>query len=387
MIQPRNIQFHGLITYTGVLLNRDDSGLAKRMLLGGKMRTRISGQCIKRHWRMDQGKFSLMNITLDSYLTKEITERAIMTGAIEFTPNGEIPQDVQGKMIEAINVNLYGKEGNDPKKRQPILFGQAEIEYLTNKVAEVLLNNPDLDPKKVVEDINKIFSSKDGEQTFSLWRQQLPMPAGIIGAVNGRMITSDTDANIEGALSVIHAFTVHPEESEVDFFTAMEDFSQGNPGAGHLGVTEINSGIYYVYACMDVPTLVSNTTGMAPSRWLDTDRSIAAKACANIAGLMATVSPGAKKGLTAPFAYANAMIVEIGERQPRTLSSAFHVPARPELDHAKEKLLAALSECDERYGEHEARMMMGFETGDAPLEKLENITRWIEETVLRGETS
>ena len=387
MTQARNIQIHSLITYTGVLLNRDDSGLAKRMLLGGKIRTRISAQCIKRHWRMDRGEFSLANIAPDPKLTRELTERAVMSGVTELMPQEEISQELREKMVEALNVNLYGKDGNDSKKRQPLLFGQPEIEYLVNRVAEVLLENPDLDPDKVVEGINAVFTSKEGEENFSIWRQDHEMPAGLTGAMNGRMVTSDIDANIEGALWVNHPFTVHPEESEVDIFTSMEDLAYGDPGASHMGVTEINSGIYYVYACINVPTLVSNTTGAAAERWLDVDRSVAAKASANMAGLVATVSPGAKRGSTAPFAFANAMLVEIGDRQPRTLAAAFHTATRPELNDAKEKFLAALSECDERYGKHGDRMMMGFEENGAPLEKLENIIQWIEETVLRGETS
>ena len=48
---PRFIQIHTLHTYPAALLNRDDAGLAKRLPLGGTVRTRISSQCLKRHWR------------------------------------------------------------------------------------------------------------------------------------------------------------------------------------------------------------------------------------------------------------------------------------------------------------------------------------------------
>lgn len=52
MPEPRFLQIHTLTSYTAALLNRDDSGLAKRLTYGGSLRTRISSQCMKRHWRL-----------------------------------------------------------------------------------------------------------------------------------------------------------------------------------------------------------------------------------------------------------------------------------------------------------------------------------------------
>ena len=51
MTTPRFLQIHTLHSYPAALLNRDDSGLAKRMRFGDAVRTRISSQCLKRHWR------------------------------------------------------------------------------------------------------------------------------------------------------------------------------------------------------------------------------------------------------------------------------------------------------------------------------------------------
>jgi len=45
------VQVHLLTAYPAALLNRDDAGLAKRIPFGGAVRTRISSQCLKKHWR------------------------------------------------------------------------------------------------------------------------------------------------------------------------------------------------------------------------------------------------------------------------------------------------------------------------------------------------
>lgn len=56
---PRFVQISTLTTYSASLLNRDDSGLAKRIPFGDSVRTRISSQCLKRHWRNAGGPYGL----------------------------------------------------------------------------------------------------------------------------------------------------------------------------------------------------------------------------------------------------------------------------------------------------------------------------------------
>ena len=62
MPQPLFIQIHTLTSYPGSLLNRDDVGFAKRLPFGGAVRTRISSQCLKRHWRTFTGEHSLSSL-------------------------------------------------------------------------------------------------------------------------------------------------------------------------------------------------------------------------------------------------------------------------------------------------------------------------------------
>ena len=48
--------------------------------------------------------------------------------------------------------------------------------------------------------------------------------------------------------------------------------------------------------------------------------------------LIATVSPGAKLGSTAPHSYAHMMLAEASNAQPRTLANAFLIPVRTSHD-------------------------------------------------------
>ncbi len=58
----RFIQIHTLTSYPASLLNRDDAGFAKRIPFGGFTRTRISSQCLKRHWRTYSGDGALTEL-------------------------------------------------------------------------------------------------------------------------------------------------------------------------------------------------------------------------------------------------------------------------------------------------------------------------------------
>ena len=62
MPDVRFLQIHSLHGYSAALLNRDDSGLAKRITYGGIVRTRVSSQCLKRHWRKADGVHALQGI-------------------------------------------------------------------------------------------------------------------------------------------------------------------------------------------------------------------------------------------------------------------------------------------------------------------------------------
>ena len=379
MPTPRFIQIHALQNYTGALLNRDDSGLAKTLPYGGVPRTRISSQCLKRHWRKAEGEYALTNIAPDPVRTKELADLAILKRVREQAP--DLNEELAKSALEALNTGLYGEKGNDANSRQPLLFGQHEIEFLSGRTADILRANEESD--KVVAAVKQMLDKKAEGDNFQAFRQSQSMPAGIIGAMFGRMMTSDPSANIDAAVHVAHAFTTHGEEKEIDYFTAMEELS-GEPGAGHIGDTEINSGIYYVYLCVDVSGLTANTVGCPPEEWLDNDRDISAQATSNLAGLVATVSPGAKKGSTAPYGYAKAMLVEAGERQPRSLSGAYRKPSKPDFHDAVQCLKMEVDCHDQVYGSHETRRML-VNLGTEPDCTLDDVTKWVQEVVLAGD--
>lgn len=123
----------------------------------------------------------------------------------------------------------------------------------------------------------------------------------------------------------------------------------GEPGTAGLFDTELTSGLYYSYIVVDLPTLRRNLLGGK--------ETLAATVVKHLVHLIATVSPGAKLGSTAPYGYAELMLVETGGRQPRSLANAFRKPVEPTIEAAT---AAHLERIDKAHGAAEQRQHLSI---------------------------
>ena len=388
---PRFLQIHTLHSYPAALLNRDDSGLAKRMPFGGVTRTRISSQCLKRHWRVAEDEYSLRSIAdvPGAYRSRNVIERKVIE---PLRQAGGIDEEILDAVESAFNVGVYGGSGESESGRQPLLLGLPEVEYLKLRAKEICERHPE-DAEGAAADAKQLFNVRGGEgQNFRAFRKQASLPGGLEGALFGRMVTSDPAANIEAAVHVAHAFTVHGEESESDYFSVVDDLRREDEdaGAAHIGDVELTAGLFYSYVVVDVPGLVSNLEGCPSAEWDSADRALAAKVVENLIHLIATVSPGAKLGSTAPYGYADLMLVEAGSRQPRSLANAFRDPTTAQVSAAAGSLSDHLQRLDTAYGLREGRRFMSVEDCDIPNSErlnLDKIAGWAAESVQRAEAA
>jgi len=388
MVNSRFLQIHTLHSYPAALLNRDDSGLAKRMPFGDAVRTRISSQCLKRHWRSTQDEFALSAIAPDAIRSRNVVERMVMES---LPADGGASPEVLEAVRDAFNAGVYGSGGTSESGRQPLLLGLPEVEYLREKAVAVCSEHPD-DAKAAAEAAARLFSPRRGEGgNFAAFRDSATLPGGLVGALFGRMVTSDPGANIEAAIHVAHAFTVHREESESDYFSVVDDLQRDDEdaGAAHIGDMELTAGLFYGYVVVDVPGLLSNLEGCSQDDWLSADKALAAQVVRNLVHLIATVSPGAKLGSTAPYAYAEFMLVEAGSRQPRSLANAFRKPSKAQTDDAVDKLSAYLVSLDDCYGSKESRRVMSLDECAIPNAQrvnLDHLAEWAAAAVRNGST-
>ena len=322
MSTSRFLQIHTLHSYTAALLNRDDSGLAKRLPYGDVWRTRISSQCLKRHWRnVKDDPHALLTIVggEEAFRSRElVTKRVIAPLTTKY------PKDVIAALEPEFQKVVYGDKGGKGKQsRQTLLLGAPEIAWLATEAEKLAASASDAEAaKKAVAEWAKTFKNN-----IKAMREATALPGGLAAALFGRMMTSDPAANIDAPIHVAHAFTVHKEETEDEYFTAVDDLKDEDDdgGADTIQETELTSGLYYGYVVIDLPSLISNCGH---------DPALAARVVHNLIYLIAETSPGAKRGSTAPYGRAGLVLVEAGDRQPRSLSGAYRVPARPDLDDA-----------------------------------------------------
>ena len=358
----RFVQIHYLTAYPASLLNRDDAGMAKRLPYGGTSRVRVSSQCLKRHWRTAEGEHALKGLGVGmSVRSRMIFENEI---AAPLIAEGITPAIVRAIVAEIQN-KLLGQSAKAKSKKdtveqplqtsQIIILGRPEIEYIKKIAREIAGSTADGDAADATKKAADYTKDKAFENNWAALKKALA--GGLDAALFGRMVTSDILSRSDAAIHVAHTFTVHAEEVESDYFTAVDDLvtETGELGSGHLGETELAGGLFYGYVVVDVPLLVSNLSG---------DRPLAGRVVENLIHLIATVSPGAKLGSTAPYAYAQMMLTEVGVRQPRTLAGAFLEPVSLQapnlIDAAVAQLGQHLAGFDRMYGNGEIRQVVAM---------------------------
>lgn len=382
MPEPRFLQIHSLHSYSATLLNRDDSGLAKRLPYGNAIRTRISSQCLKRHWRVDEGLYALHGI---KGAEAAVRSRELVTKRLRQPLEGKIDAAILDAIEPAFQVAVYGDKGKDKSSRQPLLFGAPELRFLAEKFAGIA--RAASDAKAAKEAAEEFTKDKAFKATMKTMREGAALPGGLTSALFGRMVTSDPEANIDAPVHVAHAFTTHAAEIESDYFSVVDDLAGAeDTGADHIGSTELTSGLFYGYVVVDVPALVSNLTGASAKDWLTADRSLAAEVAARLVGLIATVSPGAKLGSTAPYGYATTLLIEAGDRQPRSLAEAFRKPCAATVEAAEAALGEQLAAFDGAYQTGEDRRFLSLRN-DAALPgatqgALPDLMQWVRDTIL-----
>jgi len=394
---PRFIQIHTLHTYPAALLNRDDAGLAKRLPLGNAVRTRISSQCLKRHWRVTDDQFALSKLDVPMAIRSRSTLEHISKRIQENGISKALAQAAAEALRDAGLLDKGGKDkkGEDAlKTRQAVLLGKPEIDYLVRRCTE--LAQTSADEKSLKADI--ISALKDEKKN----REAIKHGSGLESALFGRMVTSDILASREASVSVAHAFTVHQAQVENDYFTVVDDLMQEAGELGSAGIfdTELASGLYYGYVVVDVPQLVENLEGIAAKDCFANGtpaerRELAGRVVQHLLHLIATVSPGAKRGSTAPFDWAKFMLVEAGDWQPRSLAGAFHdaLPLEEKNNpgtirqRAVMRLAQEISAMDEAYGAPLARRFLALdaiEIAGAERANLAKLGEWASEVVRQG---
>lgn len=302
------LELHLIQSFPPANLNRDENGMPKSTVFGGRPRARISSQCQKRAVRKFYQNYADLN-------PEQFADRSR-----NWLPKLQellVEQEIEAEQA-AIVARLALEEGlklkfNDEGKATTIVFlGQTELAAISN----ILVSNwamiepgltgdkPEL-PKEIIKAIQKglIETGKPGDV-----------------ALFGRMMASLPTVNVDAAVQMAHAISVNTLQQEFDFFTAVDDL--GGPedtGADHMGETGYNSSTYYRFATLDTEQLAQNVGG---TEHLDA----VIKAFAD--AFVQAIPSGHQNGFAAHTRPAAVMAV-VRQGQPVSLADAFEDPVSP----------------------------------------------------------
>lgn len=340
----RYTQIHMLTSYPPSNLNRDDLGRPKTAVFGGCQRLRISSQSLKRAWRTSES----FREALDGHVG--IRTRSYGQTIMQKLREGGISDEDATAWTREV-VAVLGKNTSD-KSDRPVD---------TEQLAHISQD----EKKKIDTLVAKLVQRKKGPT-----KEELDLLSHETSAVDialfGRMLASAPKYNIQAAAQVAHALTVHEAVVEDDFFTAVDDLNKDREetGSGHMGDIEFGSGIFYSYICVDRELLVKN---------LNDDTGLADRAIQALIRTAAMISPSGKQNSFASRSFADYMMVEHGDHQPRTLATAFLAPVRGRtlLESAITQMEQAAERIDRCYGTKPlVRIEMNVPKGKGSLEEI-----------------
>ena len=190
----QKIEFHILQSFPVSCLNRDDVGSPKSCMIGGVTRARVSSQCWKRAVRLalhDLGiKTGIRTKRLETLLEKACVELSAspdaakkaaetMAGVLSDDTLMFVSEHEVGKLAEAAKARDFNVDGKAFEK---------ELKKLSKNVFDKSLDALDI-------------------------------------ALFGRMVAKAPVMNIEAASSFSHAISTHKVISDLDYFTAVDDYS------------------------------------------------------------------------------------------------------------------------------------------------------------------
>jgi len=216
--------------------------------------------------------------------------------------------------------------------RQVLTLGKQEIDALVTLAAVLQQAEKTIAPSEMRELIEKPTKRKNYSEKVRgalAALDAMRSHAGLDGALFGRMATGIALSRVDSAVHVGHALTTHAIQSSVDFFSAQDqllDRDAGETGGAHIGSRELTTGVFYLPVIIDIEQIRRNC-----AEW--TDKEIA-KAVGWLIKNIATITPAAMLGSTAPFTDPGEVIVEITQGQPVNAMGAFERPVVPTLEAA-----------------------------------------------------
>lgn len=345
------LDVHALQTVPPSNLNRDDTGAPKTAVYGGVPRARVSSQAWKRATRTYFSDEELLKPSELGVRTKKIVE--LIAGritALDATITTEQALVLADETVKAAGLKTEVPKRKADAAKETGATAAPEAKYLVflsarqiEGLARLALDGAD--------DITAYFKDKKNKEQV---KEIADSRHSVDIALFGRMVADAADFNVDAAVQVAHALSVHRVDNESDYYTAVDDENrEEETGAGMIGTIDFNSATLYRYAALGVHQLAANLghglredePGSEPVR-----RAVEAFLHGFVASL-----PTGKINTFGHHTLPDAVIVTLRTTRPISFVAAFEDPVRGEdgghLREAADRLAAYVPDLERAYGQ------------------------------------
>ncbi len=334
-------------------INRDDTGTPKTATYGGVRRARVSSQAWKRATR--RAFDELLDPSELGVRTRKVAEA--LAERIQVL-NGSLPQEIAWQLAAetlrtatGTKIEVPKRKSKSPEEGEPEAAPESGyLMFLSRRQLDALAELAVTGGQGDLKTLQSFFKDKDNK---ALARQAVNTRHSVDIALFGRMVADAADLNVEAAVQVAHALSVHRVDIESDYFTAVDDKNtDAESGAGMIGSIDFNSSTLYRYAAVDLASLHENLGRGFKGAEESVPASRAARAFLEA---FITSLPTGKINTFGNHTLPAAVIVKLRSRRPVSFVGAFEKPvARGEeggfLEESCNRLAKFVPDLEQQYG-------------------------------------
>lgn len=293
MQAPLRLELHLLQSLPPNNLNRDDVGSPKDAIFGGMRRGRVSSQSWKRAMRLHardhafmQGRdLGVRTMELPRLLRRELhdlgIESPVADGVAAAIVSTIAKKTLSGRLqalfligMSEVRALAHWAQANLPEIMADKNFRAAPLETSDQPedeaadAGDVAVSDKDAKsakkPAKAAKaqkdqekkDKEGVPAFKSSELAKGLARAMHGAPSLDV-AIHGRMLASNHEYTVDGALQVAHAIGTHAAPRDFDYLVGLDELKDGT-GAAMIEQTEFGSWVLYRYLCLDLNQLLKN---------------------------------------------------------------------------------------------------------------------------------
>ncbi|MDQ1051966.1 type I-E CRISPR-associated protein Cas7/Cse4/CasC [Streptomyces sp. V4I2] len=357
------LDVHALQTVPPSNINRDDTGAPKTALYGGVPRARVSSQAWKRATRTYFGDEHLLEPSELGVRTKKVvqvlTERIT---ALDPSLGEEAALAVADEVVKAAGLKTEVPKRKADAAKESGVAPAPEAKYLVFLSARQLDGLARLAVDGAADIAAFLKEKKNKERVKEIADSQHSVDIALFG----RMVADAADYNVDAAVQVAHAISVHRVENESDYYTAVDDQNTDEEtGAGMIGTIDFNSATLYRYAALGVHQLAANLgQGLREDepRTEPVRRAVEAFVHSFVASL-----PTGKINTFGHHTLPDAVVVKLRTTRPISFVAAFEDPVRGDqgghVREACDRLAAYIPDIERAYSDADSTLTWVLRVG------------------------